>query len=100
MASRVTLYGKPHDPDMKRLKREMNVMFVEYEQCDPESDARARRRLDDWGEAWVDGAKRKPLVEVALQDGSGSVFLENPDEPTLRQSLYSEGILSTTAYWV
>ncbi len=96
MASRVTLYGNSNAPDIKRLKREMNVLFVEYEQSDPARDPRAARRLADM----VGETPRLPLVEVLRDHGDGSVFLTNPDEPTLRQCLYSENILSVTAYWV
>jgi hypothetical protein len=96
MASRVTLYGSPADPNVKRLRREMNVMYVEYDLADPKKDARAQRHLAQVGEKNL----RYPIVEVQRQDGDGSVFLENPDEPTLRQSLYSEGILSITSYWL
>ena len=96
MASRITLYGKPNHPDLKRLQREMNVMYVDYDLRDPAKDARARQRLADWnGEV-----PTVPIVEVLRGEGDGSVFLVNPDEPTLRQSLYSENILSITAYWV
>ncbi len=94
------MYGKTVDADMKRLKREMNVLFVEYEQRDPEQDARAAQRLKEWGEQWGEKVGARPIVEVQREDDMGSVFLVNPDEPTLRQCLYSEGILSTTAYWV
>ena len=41
MASRVTLYGNPAQPDVRRLRREMNVMYVEYDLADPRKDARA-----------------------------------------------------------
>ena len=62
----------------------------------PFKDARARQRLAEWnGEV-----PTVPIVELLRDDGDGSVFLINPDEPTLRQSLYSENILSITAYWV
>ncbi|MBV9852318.1 MAG: hypothetical protein JO250_21850 [Armatimonadetes bacterium] len=96
MASRITLYGKPNHPDVKRLKREMKVMYVEYDVRDPAEDARARQRLADE----LGAVPAVPIVEVKRADGDGSVFLVNPDEPTLRQSLYSEDILSITAYWV
>ena len=96
MASRITLYGKPNHPDIKRLQREMNVMYVDYDLRDPAKDAHARQRLVEWnGEV-----PAVPIVEVLRDEGDGSVFLVNPDEPTLRQSLYSENILSITAYWV
>lgn len=96
MASRVTLYGQPDSPDIKRLKREMNVLFVEYEQANPEKDERAKRNLTEWGHPTHEGV----VVQIVRDDGAGSVFLRNPDEPTLRQTLYSEGILSVTSYWV
>ena len=96
MASRITIYGKPENPDIKRLKREMNVMFVEYEFADPEKDARAQRRLAEWGEE----IKKWPVVEIQRQDENGSVFLTNPTEPALRSSLYSEGILTVNSYWI
>ena len=96
MAHRITLYGKTTHPDVKRLQREMNVMYVDYDLRDPFTDARARQRLAEWnGEV-----PTVPIVELLRDDGDGSVFLVNPDEPTLRQSLYSENILSITAYWV
>ena len=96
MASRITIYGSPADRDVKRLQREMNVMYVEYAQVDPRKDPRADRRLAEWSEP----NQTLPIVEIEREDGLGSLFLTNPDEPTLRQSLYSEGILSITAYWV
>ena len=96
MASRITLYGRPNHPDIKRLQREMNVMYVDYDLRDPAKDVRARQRLAEWnGEV-----PTVPIVEVLRGEGDGSVFLVNPDEPTLRQTLYSENILSITAYWV
>jgi hypothetical protein len=97
MASRVTIYGSPAHPDVRRLRREMNVMSVEYALADPRRDERAARRLraELGGEAIA-----LPLVEVQRADGQGSVYLTNPDEPTLRQSLYSEDILSITSYWL
>lgn len=96
MASRVTIYGKPDQPDIKRLQREFNAMYVEYEQADPERDDRAKRRLSEL----VGDLKTLPLVEIERADGDGSIFLTNPDEPTLRHSLYSENILSVTSYWL
>jgi hypothetical protein len=96
MPNRVTLYGKPASPDIKRLKREMNVMYVDYDLADPSKDDRARRHLAEV----VGEALPLPLVEIQRADGNGSLFLTNPDEPTLRQSLHSEDILSVTAYWV
>jgi arsenate reductase-like glutaredoxin family protein len=95
MASRVTIYGNPGSPDIKRLKREMNVMFVEYEFADPEKDKKAQARLAEWGEI-----KSWPVVEIVRNDSDGSVFLTNPSEPDLRTSLYSEGILSVNSYWI
>lgn len=96
MASRVTIYGKPNLPDTKRLQREFNAMYVEYDQTDPATDDRAKRRLADL----VGDLKTLPLVEIQHADGDGSLFLTNPDEPTLRQSLYGENILSVTSYWL
>ena len=96
MASRITIFGASADKNVKRLQREMNVLYVEYDLVDPAKDARAPRRLAELGES----ANKLPLVEVKRQDDQGSLFLANPDEPTLRQSLYSEGILSITSYWV
>lgn len=96
MASRVTIYGTKNDSDMKRLRREMNVMLVEYEATDPSIDQNAKAALQEWGTDSV----TKPVVEVKRGDDNGSVFLINPDEPTLRQCLYSEGILSVTSYWI
>lgn len=93
MASRITIYGAPANPETKRLLREMNVMFVEYDLVDP---VRSRRPLPEW----TADAKRVPVVEVQRQDDQGSIYLTNPDEPTLRQCLYSEGILSVTSYWL
>ena len=97
MASRITIYGSPIQPDVRRLKREMNVLTVEYGFADPRKDPRAATRLHTelGGESL-----RLPIVEVQRGDDMGSVFLSNPDEPTLRQCLHSEGILSVTAYWV
>jgi hypothetical protein len=95
MASRITIYGVPRDPETKRLTREMNVMFVEYDLIDANRDG-VRSRLPEW----TADPKKVPVIEVMTQDGAGSVYLNNPDEPTLRQCLYSEGILSVTAYWV
>jgi hypothetical protein len=95
MASRVSIYGRPSDPDVKRLRREMNAMFVEYDYLDPNRDKQAQARIHEWGNEVT-----KPVVEVLRQDDNGSVFLTNPDEPTLRQCLYSEGILSVTSYWL
>lgn len=96
MAARVTLYGKPQSAAIRRLKREMSVMYVDYDVADPAHDERARRRLSEM----VGDAVTLPLVEVQRADGDGSLFLTNPDEPTLRQSLYSENILSVTSYWL
>ena len=96
MASRVTIYGKPNDSNIKRLKREFNAMYVEYDQTDPAQDDRARRRLAEL----VGDLKTLPLVEILRADDNGSLFLTNPDEPTLRQSLQSENILSVTSYWL
>ena len=95
MASRVSIYGRPADPDVKRLKREMNAMFVEYEYLDPARDRGAQDRIKEWGSEVT-----RPVVEILRSDDIGSVFLTNPDEPTLRQCLYSEGILSITSYWL
>lgn len=96
MASRITLYGSPNHPDIKRLQREMNVMYVDYDLADPRKDVRAQTHLTEQ----VGDVKTLPLVEVQRAEGNGSVFLSNPDEPTLRQCLYSEDILSITAYWL
>ena len=95
MATRISIYGRPADPDVKRLRREMNAMFVEYQYLDPTRDASARARIQEWGNEVT-----RPVVEVLREDDMGSVFLTNPDEPTLRQCLYSEGILSVTSYWL
>jgi len=95
MASRVSIYGRPSDPDVKRLRREMNAMFVEYDYLDPNRDKGAQARIAEWGNEVT-----SPVVEVLREDDNGSVFLKNPDEPTLRQCLYSEGILSVTSYWL
>jgi|GEM_PF-1207327 len=97
MASRITIYGSPVQPDVRRLRREMNVLTVEYGLSDPKKDARAATRLHT--ELGPD-LLALPIVEVLRSDDTGSVFLSNPDEPTLRQCLHSEGILSVTAYWV
>ncbi len=96
MASRITIYGNPAQPDVRRLKREMSVMYVEYDLSDPRKDDRAARRL----QAELGGAVTLPLVEVLRADDQGSVFLTNPDAATLRQCLYSEEILSITSYWL
>lgn len=96
MASRVSIYGSPAHPDVRRLRREMNVLSVDYALLDPGKDARAARRLTEWD----GGSVALPVVEVLRGDDQGSVFLTNPDEPTLRQCLYSEEILSITAYWL
>jgi hypothetical protein len=96
MASRVTIYGKSNDSNIKRLKREFNAMYVEYDQTDPDKDDRAKRRLADL----VGDLKTLPLVEILRADDNGSLFLTNPDEPTLRQTLQSENILSVTSYWL
>lgn len=96
MASRITVYGNPASPDVRRLKREMNVMYVECDFADPRKDARAARRLSEMSET----APSLPVVEVLRGDDQGSVFLTNPDAATLRQCLYSEEILSITAYWL
>ena len=93
MASRVTIYGPPASPETKRLQREMNVMFVEYDLVDA---AKPRRPLPEW----TTDATKAPVVEVQREDDTGSIYLTNPDEPTLRQVLYSEGILSVTSYWL
>jgi len=93
MASRVTIYGTPASPETKRLQREMNVMFVEYDLVDP---VKPRRVLPEW----TADATKAPVVEVQREDDTGSIYLTNPDEPTLRQCLYSEGILSVTSYWL
>ena len=97
MASRITIYGNPVQPDVRRLKREMNVLTVEYGLTDPRKDPRAASRLQT--ELGGDTLSL-PIVEVQRGDDQGSVFLSNPDEPTLRQCLHSEGILSVTSYWV
>ena len=96
MASRITIYGNPAQPDVRRLKREMSVMYVEYDLLDPRKDERAARRL----QAELGSAVTLPLVEVLRADDQGSVFLNNPDAATLRQCLYSEEILSITSYWL
>ena len=96
MASRVTIYGVPNSPDIKRLAREMRTMYVDYDIANPKVDERAKSRLVEWGFPGHDGV----VVEVQRSDSSGSVFLKNPDEPTLRQTFYSEGILSVTSYWL
>lgn len=95
MASRITVYGNPASPDVRRLKREMNVMYVESDYADPRKDARAARRLSEMGDSPI-----LPIVEVLRGDDQGSVFLTNPDAATLRQCLHSEGILSITSYWI
>ncbi len=96
MASRITIYGSPVHPDVRRLKREMSVMYVEYDLADPRKDDRAARRL----QSELGSAVILPLVEVLRADDQGSVFLTNPDAATLRQCLYSEEILSITSYWL
>ncbi len=96
MASRITIYGNPAQPDVRRLKREMSVMYVEYDLADPRKDTRAARRL----QTELGSAVTLPLVEVLRADDQGSVFLTNPDAATLRQCLYSEEILSITSYWL
>ncbi|MEO7718923.1 MAG: hypothetical protein ABIY70_22210 [Capsulimonas sp.] len=96
MASRVTIYGQSSDADIKRLRREMNAMYVEYDYVDPTKSKQAQSRFAEWGES-ISG---KPVVEVLREDDAGSVFLKNPDEPTLRQCLMGEGILSVTSYWL
>lgn len=96
MASRITIYGNPAQPDVRRLKREMSVMYVEYDLSDPRKDDRAARRL----QAELGGSVTLPLVEVLRADDQGSVYLTNPDAATLRQCLYSEEILSITSYWL
>ena len=96
MASRITVYGNPASPDVRRLKREMSVMYVESDYADPRQDARAARRLSEMGES----VPALPIVEVLRGDAQGSVFLTNPDAATLRQCLHSEGILSITSYWI
>ncbi len=45
MASRITIYGSPAHKDVRRLRREMNVLTLEYDLADPRKDARAARRL-------------------------------------------------------
>ena len=97
MASRITIYGNPAHKDVRRLQREMNVMYVEYSLTDPRKDTRAARRLQS---ELTEESIPLPVVEVLREDDQGSLYLTNPDEPTLRQSLYSEGILSITAYWL
>ena len=97
MASRITIYGNPAHKDVRRLQREMNVLYVESDLRDPRKDPRAAQRLQS--ELGGDSIPL-PVVEVRREDDRGSVFLTNPDEPTLRQSLYSEGILSITSYWL
>jgi hypothetical protein len=96
MASRVTIYGANRDADVKRLQRELNAMYVEYTMADPATDERVQRHLHEY----LGDVDRFPLVEVQTQGGNGSVFMTDPDEPTLRQCLLSEDILSVTAYWV
>ncbi len=97
MASRITIYGNPVQPDVRRLRREMNVLTVEYGLSDPKKDARAATRLHtELGRETL----ALPIVEVQRGDDLGSVFLTNPDEAALRQCLLSEGILSVTSYWV
>ncbi len=96
MASRITIYGNPAQPDVRRLKREMSVMYVEYDLADPRKDERAARRL----QAELGSAVILPLIEVLRADDQGSVFLSNPDAATLRQCLHSEEILSITSYWL
>ena len=96
MASRITIYGNPAQPDVRRLKREMSVMYVEYDLSDPRKDERAARRL----QTELGGSVTLPLVEVLRADDQGSVYLTNPDAATLRQCLYSEEILSVTSYWL
>ena len=96
MASRITVYGNPASLDVRRLKREMSVMYVESDYADPRQDARAARRLSEMGES----VPALPIVEVLRGDDQGSVFLTNPDAATLRQCLHSEGILSITSYWI
>jgi hypothetical protein len=97
MASRITIYGNPAAPDVRRLQREMNVLYVEFETADPRKDARAAHRLQTelGGDPFT-----LPLVEVLRADDQGSVFLANPDAATLRQCLHSEDILSITSYWL
>ena len=75
MASRITVYGNPASPDVRRLKREMSVMYVESDYADPRQDARAARRLSEMGES----VPALPIVEVLRGDDQGSVFLTNPD---------------------
>ncbi len=97
MASRITIYGNPANKDVRRLQREMNALYVECELRDPRKDDRAARRLQS--ELGGDSIPL-PVVEVLREDDQGSLYLTNPDEPTLRQSLHSEGILSITSYWL
>ena len=96
MANRITIYGRPNDPNTKRLTREMNVMTLEYSLSDPDKDPRVQQKLAALG----DSTQKLPIVEVLRGDDMGSVFMSNPDEPTLKQCLYSEGIVSVTSYWV
>jgi hypothetical protein len=96
MASRITIYGNPAQPDVRRLQREMNALYVEHDLADPRKDARAARRL----QAELGESPTLPLVEVLRADDQGSVYLPNPDAATLRQCLYSEEILSITSYWL
>ncbi len=97
MASRITIYGNAAHKDVRRLRREMNVLTLEYDLADPRKDARAAKRLQT---ELGDQAIALPLVEIQREDDQGCLYLTNPDEPTLRQSLYSEGILSVTSYWL
>jgi hypothetical protein len=96
MASRITIYGNPAQPDVRRLTREMSALYVEYDLADPRKDDRAARRL----QSELGSAVTLPLVEVLRADDQGSVFLTNPDAAALRQCLYSEEILSVTSYWL
>lgn len=96
MASRVKIYGNPNNVETKRLKREMNVLYVDYDLVDPNKNQRETARLQELS---TDPTKY-PVVEVLTADDRGCVYLKNPDEPTLRECLYSEGILSQTAYWI
>ena len=97
MASRITIYGNPAASDVRRLQRAMNILYVEFDLADPRKDTRAANRLQTelGGDPFT-----LPLVEVQRADDQGSVFLTNPDEPTLRQCLHSEEILSVTSYWL
>jgi hypothetical protein len=96
MASRITIYGTKGEKDTERLRREMNVLSMNYNFTDIKQNPDAVKHLAEIGEV----TPAFPKVEVELVDTSGYVVLANPDAATLRRTLFAESVFGITSYWI